>query len=159
METYSILIGIGCIALIIAPIFLINLLRKRKKQKLYFKFQAQAKQNNGKINEFEYWNSYAIGIDLQRGTVYYSSMLNKKEEIEKIDVSQIKNCKINNLRNLETDTESLVLEFTFANNIPLNKKIEFYNSEYDGIAMHYEFKLAEKWLKTITICKELLNKK
>jgi len=158
METTSILIGIICLALIIAPIFLLNLSRKRKGQKILSKIQSQANKNNGKITEYEYWNNYAIGIDSNARRVYYFSTLDKNKEFQEVDLLQVQACKISNIRNTETDNESLVLEFSFLNK-STNSKIEFYNSEHDGLTMHNEFQIAEKWLKTIEKCKETIKKK
>jgi len=158
MEISSILIGLGCLALIISPIFLLNLSRKRKGQKILSKIQSQATKNNGKITVYEYWNNYAIGIDSNAGRVYYFSTLDKNKEFQEVDLLQVQACKISNIRNSETDNESLVLEFSFLNKT-INRKIEFYNSEHDGLTMHNEFQVAEKWLKTIEKFRETLKKK
>jgi hypothetical protein len=159
METTSIIIGLLCLVLIISPIFLLNLSRKRKGQKLLATIQSQASKNNGKIIDYEHWNSYAIGIDSISGKIYYWSKIKKNDPFQEIDLSQVQSCKITNLRDADySDTETLILEFTFVNKTT-NRNIEFYNSNYDGLTMHNEFQLAEKWLKTIEKCRETLKKK
>lgn len=159
METTSIIIGLACLILIISPIFLLNISRKRKGQKMLSMIQLQASKDNGKITDYEYWNNYAIGIDSKAGIVYYWSKLNKKEPFQKVELNKVTNCKITSVRDADySDNESLVLEFTFADKTT-KRNIEFYNSEHDGLTMHNEYQVAEKWLKTIENFRETLKKK
>lgn len=159
METSSIIIGLACLVLIILPILLLNLSRKRKGQNILSKIQSQATQNNGKITDYEYWNNYAIGIDSQAGVVYYWSKLNKNEPFQKIELSKVALCKVTSLRDTDnTDSESLILEFTLVDKTT-NRKIVFFNSDHDGLTMHDEYQLAEKWLKTVEKCRETIKSK
>ena len=159
MEKSSIIIGLACLVLIILPIFLLNLSIKIKGQSILSKIQSQATQNNGKITDYEYWNNYAIGIDSNAGVIYYWSKLNKKEPFQKIELNKIAASKITSVRDADySDSESLILEFTFADKTT-NRKIEFFNSDHDGLTMHDEYQLAEKWLKTVEKCRETIKSK
>lgn len=158
MENMSVLIGVICLLAIISPIFLFNIAKKRKSQKILSRIQEKASSNNGKITDYEFWNNYAIGIDKQAGRVYYSSKIKKNEPIQEIDLSRVNNCKLTNIRDADfSDNETLVLEFMLADKTT-NRNLEFYNSEHDGLTMHNEFQLAEKWLKIINSAKENLKK-
>jgi hypothetical protein len=159
MENSSILIGVLGLLAIISPIILFNISRKRRAHKIFADIQAQATKNNGKITDYEYWNNYAIGIDSLSGMVYYWTKIKKNEPVKEINLSQVINFRLTNVRDADfSDNETLVLEFIFADKTT-NRNVEFYNSDYDGLTMHNEYQLAEKWLKTIEKCRETLKKK
>ena len=83
-----------------------------------------------------------------------------KNRFVKLLIGEIIRIKLKDKKNGQTHKKiRLVLEFTFTKNMPINKNIEFYNSEFDGLTMHNEFQLAEKWLEIIEKCKETLKKK
>ncbi|HAN19699.1 MAG: hypothetical protein A2X13_14335 [Bacteroidetes bacterium GWC2_33_15] len=151
MDTSIIIMSIVIVGLIAIPVLLLENTKKKGKR-LLTTIQDRARKNNNKITEYDKWNSYVIGIDMNSRKLYYASNIKNDEQNLEIDLALVQNCKISNIRkskNSKTEEERLVLEFSFTDKKYPNATIEFYNSEIDGLTMQGEYQLAEKWLHII----------
>ena len=153
MEISTVFMSLIVLALIIVPVYFLEHTKSKKGKTTLKSILSAANKNNDRITEYNCWNNYAIGIDINSKRLYYAKKIEKKEECIEIELSAIKNCKIQNSRkseNSKTEEECLVIDLLPKNLSLGNFAIEFYNSEFDGLTMHEELHLAQKWLKTIS---------
>jgi len=156
MESGTTIIGLILLFIMVLPFILLSK-RKSKggKQFLSILFDL-AKKNNSKISEHELWNNVAVGIDRDTHQLYFIRKTATNNIVYNIDLSEIQKCRlVNTSRKVNYKggsynvVDRLELAFTYCDKIKPEIILEFYNSEYDSVALNGELQLASKWLKII----------
>ncbi|TYA56339.1 hypothetical protein [Formosa maritima] len=152
MESQSTIIGVVIALIIILPLILLQLSQKSKKKKSKESFINEALKSKLKISDPDFWGTYyAIAIDEMANKIIYSKIIEAKQNITIIDLSQVNSCEIvkthrtfkNKTTNkIETDRIDLVIGYKTASNS--KKVLEFYNVDIN-IEMSNEIELLEKW--------------
>lgn len=150
------LIGIGALAVMIVPIFLIQFSNNRKKTKKLNSLKDKAKTLGVDINSQESWNEQFIGIDTMNGKLVVFNNIEDISSSRFIDLKDFKNCSLNIERRREKSKkeESSIIERINLILQPTNlntseSKINFYDSSIN-MSIHNELELAEKWKKIIS---------
>jgi hypothetical protein len=158
MEINSIIWVIVVIALIV-PFYMVGRKISKTKSKVIEQLNDLAAKSKCKIDEFDYWNKSAIGIDKTNKVVFLVKTKKDQTETLTTSLSQIKYCKpLVNCQSAENQKvfEKIQLNLMNKNNGLGDTLIEFYNIEYDSLTLHGELQLQEKWEKIInTSCSQI----
>lgn len=155
MDLATLLIGIGALAVMIVPIFLIQFSNKRKKTKKLNSLKDKAKSLGVAINRQESWNEQFIGIDTMNCKLVVFNNIEDISSSKYFDLKDFKSCSLNiERRGGKSKKEegsiieriNLILQSTSLNNP--DSKINFYDSAIN-MSIHNELELAEKWEKII----------
>ncbi|WP_128396949.1 hypothetical protein [Botryobacter ruber] len=152
MDLVTITIGLTLLALCIVPFLYLQRRLQANKKKLIQEFNSLAQQRQLNISQYDFWEpGYAIGIDTDKKKVLYTRKKDGKEQLLVLNLSDLKQCRVNNLyRDSESGrTIDLVeLSLVFANAKIPEKVFEFYNREVN-LNFNDELLLAEKWKNII----------
>lgn len=156
MESGTTIIGLILLFIMVLPFILLSK-KKSKGGKHFLSILFDlAKKNNSKISEHELWNNVAVGIDRDTHQLYFIRKTATNNIVYNIDLSEIQKCRlVNSNRKVNYKGGSynvidrLELAFTYCDKIKPEIILEFYNSEYDSVALNGELQLASKWLKII----------
>lgn len=148
MDLGSIIIGILSISVIIIPISIMNINRKKRKEKTLENLKNIAVKNNCSISNYEFCGNFIIGIDDVKSYVFFYKKNNEAEAVKiNINLSKMADCKLINIgRNVGN---SKIIDKAGIRFIPVSKNeppfdIEFYNSD-ESMHMNGELQIAEKW--------------
>lgn len=144
MDTTSLIIGLGFLAICVLPFIYIRMVTRKKEQQFQNHFLLKAKDLGIQLSEYETWSlRYAIGIDAERTKLLYFKAEN--EEYISIDLNSITTATIirTDKKTMENDTviDSLILSIPCKG---MNYNLEFYNSQI-SYGLNDELKLIEKW--------------
>jgi hypothetical protein len=155
MDLATLLIGIGALAVMIVPIFLIQFSNKRKKTKKLNSLKDKAKSLGVVINRQESWNEQLIGIDTMNCKLVVFNNIEDISSSNIFDLKDFKNCSLNIERRggKSKKEQSSVIERINLILQPTNLstpecKINFYDSTIN-MSIHNEMEVAEKWEKII----------
>ncbi len=149
-------LGITITVLIIATIcslpFVIMVQNRKKREKEMISSVTKiAGENNCKLNDYDVFTNFIIGIDNFNNKVFYANKNQDDINVNYINLSEIKNCKINTVK--ENNKKSnfamineLNLQFTPYSKPPFN--VTFYNSD-SNMQLSNELLVAQKWSKHI----------
>ena len=148
MDTTSLIIGVGFLAICILPFIYIRTVNRKKEQTFKNTFVAKAAELGIQLAEFETWSMrYAIGMDAHKSTLLYFNA--EKDTWTTIDLSSFSSASIirKDKKTIEDDT---VIDALF---LDINCKgttttLEFYNSHI-SYGLNDELKIIEKWLKLL----------
>lgn len=146
---------------ICAIIFLIYLYFKLNNRKIeaanLLKLKGWAEIQNCHITNYERWNRSIIGIDRENRYLFVIQRLNEQEAIQKIDLSPIVKCwvnessrsvKLNESHQKVVDKIELIL--CHKDRSKEDVSVEFYNSTYDSLYVSKELQVAKNWEKIIS---------
>lgn len=151
MDINSTLIGIIIIAICVLPIIILSINKKRKNRKNRQLLIDFAKEKGCIIHQYEVCGNYLIGLDEVKNFVFF-----KSENIQFVDLSEIKNCTIRNFsKRVEGKSgsysipDSLSLCFIPNNKNRSEECFEFFNSDNNSQLVG-ELQSIEKWHKIIS---------
>lgn len=149
-------IGIVIVFICALPIILsvVNNRKKRKKiEQSLFKF---ATQNNCQISNYGTNNNVTIGVDESNQMLFFIKKLKDKENLQHINLSEVKKCRIVNttkkVKNVDSNfnvVEKIELGFTFIDHKKEETLLNFYSHSNDGTMFTGDLRFLEKWCKLI----------
>ena len=153
MDLETIIIGLASLALCIVPIFYFQSKQKAKKEKLLQEFMKLAQQHQLMVTQYDFWDpSYAIGIDTAKKILLYTRKGAEKDDVMLIDLSDVQQCKVNNLYRDSVGGRTIdLIELAFiCTNSKALKNLEFYNREIN-LNLNNELLLTEKWKNIVNV--------
>jgi len=161
MDLATLLIGIGAVAIMVMPIFLIQFFNKRKEKNKLNGLKNKAQTLGVDITRQESWNEQFIGLDTVNCKLVIFNNIEDISSSKIHDLTSFKNCSLNiERRGGKSKKEhssvieriNLILQPTNLNTPEC--KINFYDSAIN-MSIHNEMEVAEKWEKLIC---EVINK-
>lgn len=157
MELGSALVGAIAIIICVLPFALMNRSKKQRRQSFLDAIHALANQNKCEIHKSDVFSYFAIGVDENKGVVFFYKKSSDKEITETVHLSDIRLCKIiksnsslnkNGQRVNIIEKQSLTLAFKEANKADIS--LEFFNSD-DSVQLCGEIQACEKWMELINL--------
>ncbi len=154
MDFSTAIVGIIILSVFIIPVILMTRKNKNKTKLLLNSLQRMANQYQSEIDQYETFNTFAIGIDSLHKQAYFYKDNKRKNENYHVDLTEIKECKPEVITHKikEGKKTSQVIDSVALQLIPTssNKRIllEFYNAD-EGLQLNGELKAIEKWSKLI----------
>ena len=159
MDLGSAIVGAIIITICMLPFIMIGRSRKKKEKQFIQALQNNANKHNCQINQQEVFGTFAIGMDEEHNTLFFSRSAKEKEEEQFVDLSNIKKCEVINtgrtFRNKngnKNGTKTIIdkLELGF---IPKAKdqpeiKWEFFNADI-SYQINGELHAMQKWATNI----------
>ena len=149
-------ITIISLAIIIAAcILLIVLMKTIKRKKTQKKFQLLsdfAAKHNSSLSRYEFFDGISIGLDESSNYLFFMKQNADKKSEQYIDLSKIKNCRVNNISRMVNGTVVIDrLELCFSTTVREEPPLlmEFYNSDYDSVTLAGEVQFIEKWAELV----------
>lgn len=150
MDT-SAYIGIGILALVIAPFLIGYLKRKKNKENLVKEFIKTGFKYGIEISQTDTWKNRLIGYDSIKKKLLFSFRSDEYIEVL-IPLSEVISAEIRTsyLNNFEKVIDKIQLEIKFktGKNETSIENFNFYDSENDG-TIDFELILANKWREII----------
>lgn len=153
MDIASVIIGLVSLALFIVPVIYIQGKQKKAETRLQEDFLRVARQQQLVISQHDLWNSrFAIGIDTDKGVLFYLKKWEEGKEELQIHLSEVASCRVNN-ENREVNGNRVIdlieLRFTFRGSKLREQALEFYSKE-ESMSLSEELLLAEKWKSIVS---------
>ncbi|WP_137757902.1 hypothetical protein [Pontibacter sp. SGAir0037] len=153
MDSGTIIIGTLCLALIIVPVFYMQLAQKKKARKLLNDLLLQAEKQQLRITEYDFWSpSYAIGLDKEKKQLLYTHKSENQDQVIFVDLREVRQCSVEKISRDSGDSkiiESVKLVFSPVSPKQPDKALPFYSLE-ESMIFGEELKLAEKWKAVIS---------
>jgi hypothetical protein len=150
MTTQTIL-GIIFFILTISPLIYFGKVAKNRSQRAKKRIEAYASEQNSAIDDIEFWNDKAFGINKEKKQLFYTSLQQNNEQTRIIDIKSIKHCSVS------VKKTTIELLFEFKNATTSVDRIQIYNSEFDDVnEVGYHNQLAIRWSKKTM---ELIDRK
>lgn len=136
------------------PIVIIVWNNKKNERALLEKLLGFATRNHDRVTRHDLLDNMAIGLSEASNTLFFIKDDHNNTITEVVHLSEIAKCSLNKAVRRSLDGESSTIErieliFTYKQNQNPAGKIEFYDLEHQGMALHGELQLAEKWLAII----------
>ena len=147
MDVSSIIIGAIVVALCIVPFIVMSQNRKKRERKTIESLNSIAQRQNCSISKHEICGDFIIGIDEVNKYVFFLKKLNDKVVEQCVNLSEIRNCKLNNTaRTVANQSVIDKLELSF---IPIDKNkkeiaLEFFNTDIN-MQLGQELRSIEQW--------------
>lgn len=149
MDINMIAIGAILIAVVTIPFLYMANGAKKQKQLLSNSLQQLANANSCVLTKHNIYNSMAIGIDENKGLVFFYKKLNDKEESKIIDLSQTHKCIV--VKKTKRINKSEIIDsisLLFHQNDGNDLQFEFYNDD-ESLQLNGELAAAESWKKEV----------
>lgn len=152
MELGTTIIGCLVLLLCIIPFIVIGYKRRLESKNKLQELMSYAAKYNSSIQNYELWGNSSIGIDETSHQVFFISLERGSKIFQRIELSHIENCAINNNSSSITANnknyrivEKITLCFS-----PKDKKLEkqyinIYHAELHQLPIAGELNIAEKW--------------
>ena|SRR5690606_438004 len=156
MDLGTALIGAIFLAICMVPFIIMYYHRVKKENKIVQSLKNIAQQQNCNIDKYELCGDFALGVDENRGFVFFFKQKNDEAIHQFVNLSETQTChivkktrnpKANNVNTLVI--EQLELGFTPIKKNMEETRFELYNEEINT-QLSGELQLAEKWAKEIT---------
>ena len=154
MNIGNLTIGIILAIICILPFVILSQQRKNKKKNRLKNLSIVASNQNCKINQHEFCGDYLIGIDNEKGVLFFNKQFKEKNEESSVQLSEFKECKIlTRYQDIKDqsfkEVEQLSLSF-----IPLVKgksevKLLFFDAEIN-MMLSGELDSIKKWQDILT---------
>ncbi len=154
MDFGSAIVGTISVIIFILPIILMNRNKKNKTKLLLGELQNIASQYQSEIDQYETFNSFAIGIDSYHKLAYFYKDGKMQSRKYHIDLTKIRECKPEVISRTIKDGKRInkVIDSVALQLIPVSEskpiQLEFYNAD-EGLQLNGELKAIEKWSKVI----------
>jgi len=155
MNLGSIIIGATLIAIVVVPIVLMEVKRKKREHKKLKSLLNIANQQDCIISKHEVCADFIIGIDESNKKVFFVKQQKEEALTLSVDLNETQSCKVINTNRTFKSKEGSQkvidrLELSF---IPTNKnksetKMEFFNADLRG-QLNGELQCIEKWSKLV----------
>ncbi len=151
MDISNVIIGAVAMALCALP-FIMMSRSKNKREKYFLESLSKAADKCGcKIEQYEVFSNFAIGIDTAKKVVFYCRKAKDSTKVKTIKCAEIKSCKINKIskdydgRNI---IDKLELNLTPIHNNHQAIILVFYKSKVNA-QLYGELQAIEKWSQLI----------
>jgi hypothetical protein len=145
------ILGIFFLLAIIAPVIYLDRLGKARVLKAKKALLSYAKEKNTELDELEYWNDKALGVNRTKKLLLFVNVHSSNSQTHSLDLSLLKKCTISH----EKESIDLVFESKQINGIT-TVRIQMYNKLYDNSTeAGYNNQIAKKWARLI---EEIINK-
>lgn len=148
MDTTSLIIGLGFLAICVLPFIYVRIATRKKEQKFQANYLQKAQEFGLQLSEYETWSlCYAIGMDADKTHLLYFNVENNNWM--NVDLTSFSSASIirKDKKTIENDT---VIDALFLD-IDCNGRkttLEFYNSHI-SYGLNDELKIIEKWWKLL----------
>jgi hypothetical protein len=161
MDLQTISIGLVAIALCVLPILYLQSIRKKEREKLLNCFLSVVAQREITVSSFDLWDPFfAIGIDLNKKQLVYSSDCTYHDCTVQIDLTTVDKCTVEKVSNQVNDNmviDAIVLKIWGRNKAKLQEvTLVFYQKEI-SLNLRNELQLAEKWKSIIDDCLQAIK--
>ena len=158
MDTGTIVVACLFVSILLIPIVVINLHRKKLAKKWLLRLNQSAYQYNCSITMHEYSRHFAIGMDEKNGFVFFMSGKDAQPDCSFADLSAIKKVQVVKelvTGNVSKDTmgqpDQISLQFIPLNNSVSGTRFLFFDTSRDGLPSD-EFNIAERWASKLNGC-------
>lgn len=150
MDTVSIIIGLGFLAIFTLPFLFVRIANNKRERAFLERFLTLAKAEGATISESELWGrNYAIGIDQQTKKLVYLRVVKGEEKVIDLDLAKVVSAKILRTNKLTANNEEVIDRVELIVETNATMALEFYNSEYSN-GLSDELKIIEKWMLKLT---------
>lgn len=151
MELSSVLIVAILMATSIVVYVIVRRSRLNREKNILQSITDLANQHHCKIDQYEFYNDFLIGIDESKNFVFFQKKSNDKNEDQFVNLADVQACKIVNMGRTVNNkagnynvVDRLLLIF-----VPIAKngtevQFEFYNAEV-SMQLSKELQIIEKW--------------
>ncbi|MDR7130319.1 hypothetical protein J2X69_002669 [Algoriphagus sp. 4150] len=160
-ELTLIILTVTLTGMVCLPLILNHFKQKNKGNLLKERLRKETQADHLKSSDFETWReAYCLGLDQENNRLLFLNLLETDNEVQKIDLSQIRLCKPNrDFREAKEGKEkrqiikkvSLVLDQFNELNKPF--EIELYDEDKSDYMIN-EWELAQEWSKKINELKK-----
>lgn len=155
MELSTTIIGLLILAIFVLPVILIARSGKGKSKRFEKEFFSETSRNALKISEKDFWNSYALGIDISQNKIMHVNWDGAERIVTIFSLNDIKNVEsypvqsVINKKDFDfKKAEGLSLRISFKDPSRKDINIAFFIPGFGQIS-DKEIKLFEKWSKII----------
>lgn len=149
----NIIIGAVLLAAFVVPFALSGRNSKKRKKQMLLSLRAIANGHNSTISIHEFCGDFVIGMDEIKNFVFFYKKGEGNELKNYINLSEIKNCRVHNLRREGNKGAAVIdkLDLSFTPHDKTKKVIdlEFYNTDVSSV-LTGELQAVEKWGKLIS---------
>lgn len=164
MDSSSLIITIILLVLAAAPFVYFAVRKNMRNNKFKALINEYAAQNNSNPENYDFWNTCAIGIDNKNHSLVYVRKTDKNEYIKHfVNLKEVQRARlIETEKNVGADGTTtrilarLDVAISFTDKNKSDETLEFYNVDYDGYIQTNELELAKKWINVIN---EFIGKK
>jgi hypothetical protein len=154
MELTTVAFGLLVAAICIVPFVLISRNKRRKEKTFIDLITSLAAKSNGKIDEYDRWNTTIIGIDHSGFNLFFCRTGAPAELQKAIPLSDVLSCNVESeKRTIKAENydviEKIGLRIAFRDARTSATLLPFYDAGYDSLTVVEELNLAEKWSKKI----------
>jgi hypothetical protein len=128
--------------------------QKTKKNKM-MAIQALAKEHGCSLTIFDYWDKTLIGLDQEKGFLFYIRNISGKESRHAVNLSEVSACRMGKTEhrtsyngNSVAIVDKLEVVLSFSGQKP-DLALEFYNTDYDQLTLSGELQMTEKWTSLV----------
>lgn len=147
----------GIIFLLFAAMYLLSVFSKKKKEnKILGNISRLSGINIHNITKYDVWKNSVIGMDDSAAEIYFIRNSSDDQSFQKILLSEIKRCWINDVsRSVFFNgssvkvVEKVELKMENKGKGKPDTVLEFYNQESDRSDLSGELQLADKWCKIL----------
>ncbi len=141
----ELILGIFFLLVIIAPVIYLDRLGKARLLKAKKALLFYAKEKNIELEELEYWNDKALGVNRTKKLLLFVNAQSSNSQTHSLDLNLLQKCTISH----EKESIDLVFESKPINGI-MTVRIQIYNKLYDNSTeAGYNNQIAKKWAKLI----------
>lgn len=163
MENIISIFGLLALLLFVFYVGVYYYKKLKRQNKMLQSLNQLAKENNCKINTYEFCSDFVLGIDESKNFVLFYKLKNEESTSLFVDLAEIQTCQVvKKTRNVKNDIGSLgfiervELSFTVKDKNKGETRFELYDEE-TNMQLSGELLFAEKWTKQIN--DRLKNKK
>ena len=156
MDLGTALIGAIFLAVCMVPFIIMYYYRVKKENKIVQSLKKIAQQQNCNIDKYEFCGDFALGVDENRGFVFFYKQKNEETIRQFVNLSGVQTCQVvKKTRNQKANktnelvTTQVELCFTSTNKNNDETRFELYDEEVNT-QLSGELQFAESWAKQIT---------
>ncbi len=151
MDFGTFITGAIIIVICVVPFILLGRSGRKRKKQLLQTLRSLAEKRRGKLAQHDFWADSAIGLDEQANFLYFIRGGNGQDQIQEIDLANIRQCKAVNISRTADKkhgnfkvVEQLELCLTPSEKSASDITLEFYHYGAD-LQINWDVQLLEKW--------------
>lgn len=155
MELSTTIIGMLMLIFFILPVVIIARAGQGKKKRYEKDFFSYVSKNGLKISEKDFWDDYAIGIDISKNLIIYLNWSSPEKTVTVINLKEVKvfetfpDYREMNKKNFNYEKVGrLSLRFIFKESVQREVNITFFIAEFGHIS-ESQIKMFRKWTEII----------
>lgn len=149
MNLYTLLSGLLVVAIIILPLLYFYWKNQAKTKRMNNLLIEFAQKNRLLINNSDFLEDLAIGIDATKNVLLYIKIINNTEHREMVDLNTQKKCTLFVQRSQGESKSIEFISLVIVSKSQTEVSLELYNSN-SNVPLSNELSMGEKWTKIIT---------